>query len=363
MNPGKEKTFVYKVTGIMSGTSLDGVDIASCTFHFRNVKWTYSMEKAETIPYPEEWKARLAGLENKSAVEFAKTDAEYGHFLGKIAKAFHSRHKLEPSFIASHGHTIFHQPAAGFTTQIGKGSCIAAEAGIPVVCDFRSADVALGGQGAPLVPVGDRLLFGQYTYCLNLGGFANISYERSGKRIAYDICPANIVLNHLASVLHKNFDEDGLISRNGTLHQSLLNDLNNLEYYKLPPPKSLGKEWVLAVIHPLLEKYSIPVEDKLRTFTEHIAEQVSASVRAGRKNTMLVTGGGASNRFLAERIFGKCKVDAVIPDPLTLNFKEALIFAFLGVLRWRGEINCLKSATGARTDNCGGTIYSPFAQR
>jgi anhydro-N-acetylmuramic acid kinase len=357
VNPGNKNNDSYKVTGIMSGTSLDGVDIAFCTFNSEDGKWNYSIRNAETIPYPEEWRIRLANLENKSALEFVKTDADYGHFLGRTAKAFHLEHNLKPDFIASHGHTIFHQPALNFTSQIGKGSAIAAETGIPVVCDFRSTDVALGGQGAPLVPVGDKLLFGEYTYCLNLGGFANISYTESGKRIAFDICPANIVLNYLASFLHKDYDENGMLARHGILHQPLLDELNGLEFYRREPPKSLGKEWVLSEVHPLLEKYSIPVEDKLRTFVEHIVQQVSETVKSDVSFTLLLTGGGACNDFLAERIREKTSVNVVIPDPLTLNFKEALIFAFLGVLRWREEVNCLKSVTGARCDNSGGAIY------
>ena len=362
MDPKEKNKTAYKVTGLMSGTSLDGVDIAFCTFNLKNGEWIYTIEKTETIPYPADWKSRLSDLENRSALEFVKTDAEYGHYLGKIVKAFHMNHNLKPDFIASHGHTIFHQPGSKFTSQIGKGSAIAAETGVPVVCDFRSTDVALGGQGAPLVPLGDQLLFNTYTYCLNLGGFANISYGKSGKRIAFDICPANIVLNYLASFLDKDYDENGESARKGILHQPLLEELNKLEFYHRPPPKSLGKEWVLSEVHPVLQLFSIPVEDKLRTFVEHIAEQVSRSVEPGETATLLMTGGGAFNDFLAERIREKTRVAVIIPDPLTLNFKEALIFSFLGVLCWRGEVNCLKSVTGASHNNIGGAIYRAFPE-
>ncbi len=363
MFPEEKNKDYFKVTGLMSGTSLDGVDIAFCTFNLKEGKWIYTLEKAETISYSVEWKIRLSELENKSALEFVKTDAEYGHYLGKITHIFHLKHNLKPDFIASHGHTIFHQPDSKFTAQIGKGSAIAAETGVSVVCDFRSTDVALGGQGAPLVPAGDHLLFYQYTYCLNLGGFANISYDVSGNRIAFDICPVNIVLNYLSSFLKKDYDENGELARQGILNQPLLEALNKLDFYHLPPPKSLGKEWVLSNVHPVLQQFDIPVEDKLRTFVEHIAEQVAFAVgTTDDASTLLITGGGAFNGFLIERILEKTRLKPILPDPLIINFKEALIFAFLGVLCWRAEINCLKSCTGASHDNVGGAIYRAFPE-
>jgi anhydro-N-acetylmuramic acid kinase len=357
----KNKDF-YQVIGLMSGTSLDGVDIAYCTFTLKEGKWIYNLEKAETVPYSDDWKTRLSRLENLGALEFVKTDAEYGHYLGKITKAFLLNHILKPDFIASHGHTIFHRPGNKITSQIGKGSAIVAETGVSVVCDFRSTDIALGGQGAPLVPVGDQLLFDKYTYCLNLGGFANISYAESGNRTAFDICPANIILNYLASFLHKDYDENGRIARQGILHQPLLEALNELEFYHRKPPKSLGKEWVLSEVHPVLQRFDIPVEDKLRTFVEHIASQVARVVGNTDTSTLLITGGGAFNGFLTERIREKTQLTLVLPDPLIINFKEALIFAFLGVLRWRAEINCLKSCTGSSHDNVGGAIYLAFPE-
>jgi anhydro-N-acetylmuramic acid kinase len=362
MDPSPLNKDTYKVTGLMSGTSLDGVDIAFCTFSLRSGKWTYRLEKAETVSYSNEWKHRLSNLENEGAVEFVKTDAEYGHYLGKITKEFHQKHHLKPDFIASHGHTIFHQPECKFTSQIGNGSAIAAESMVPVVCDFRSADIALGGQGAPLVPIGDQLLFGDYDYCLNLGGFGNISFRQSGNRTAFDICPVNIVLNHLASFLHKVYDENGKLSRNGSIFQPLMEELNSLKFYSKPPPKSLGKEWVLLEVYPLIQHFKIPVEDKLRTYTEHIACQVANVVGTTIPSTILITGGGAFNSFLIELIRVKTGMNLVLPDNLTINFKEALIFAFLGVLRWRDEVNCLKSYTGASHDNIGGAIYKLFPE-
>jgi len=347
----------YRVIGLMSGTSLDGVDIACCTFTLENERWTYRIEKAETISYSGTWKARLSSLENGSSFDFVRTDTEYGQFLGEITGDFLMRHLLRPDFISSHGHTIFHQPAKGFTSQIGKGSVIAALTGFPVISDFRSLDIALGGQGAPLVPIGDRLLFGEYDYCLNLGGFANISYEESGSRIAFDICPANIVLNHLASLMGKSHDENGSGASKGKVNLQMESELNELAYYRKSPPKSLGKEWVLSNIHPILDKYRIPVRDQLRTFVEHISAQIGRAVKHEKASRMLITGGGVFNDFLVQCIRMKTHAEIIVPDPLTINFKEAMIFAFLGVLRYREEVNCLGSYTGASRDNIGGSVF------
>ncbi len=347
----------YKVIGLMSGTSLDGLDIAYCHFEMNENKWKYQIIKGHTIPYSIEWQNRLKSVETGSALELVQTDHDYGHLLGKLTKSFIDEHNINPDFIASHGHTVFHQPCNRITLQIGNGSAIAAETGLPVICDFRSMDVALGGQGAPLVPIGDRLLFPEYDYCLNLGGIANISYEKEGRRIAFDICPSNMVLNSLANHYHLSFDKNGEIARQGELSQDLLRKVNDLDYYHFNPPKSLGKEWVLSEFFPLIEKFDIPTKDKLRSVCEHIAYQVSKIVQPDPARKMLVTGGGAFNLFLMEKIRENCQLEIIIPDHDTVNFKEALIFAFLGILRWRKEVNCLKSCTGASQDNTGGAIY------
>lgn len=356
----------------MSGTSLDGVDIAYCTFSFDNNRWAYKIIAAETIPYNREWQLRLQTTEKASGIDLALTDSEYGHYLGKRVNAFIKKHDIAPDFVASHGHTIFHQPKKGLTTQIGHGAAIAAECDIPVVCDFRTKDVALGGQGAPLVPIGDELLFSDYSFCLNLGGFANVSYKRNGKRMAYDICPANIVLNALSIKLGKKYDPNGTLARKGKINDDLLKQLNALKYYKQEPPKSLGKEWVLETIFPVLKKSGSNPFDMLRTYTEHISMQIAKvndqlkfkvlkpSSITGRIKTspsMYITGGGTYNGFLLERIKAYSTNRIIIPDKNTIEFKEALIFAFLGVLRWRNETNCLRSVTGAKADSSVGCIY------
>jgi len=347
--------------GLMSGSSLDGLDIAFCRFKKVRDRWKYEILRAETVPCPPEWQHRLMNLPGKSAVVLAQTDIDLGHFMGACAREFIRKHRITPGFIASHGHTIFHQPGNHLTLQIGKGAAIAAETGIPVVCDFRSTDVALGGQGAPLAPIGDQLLFSQYDYCLNLGGFSNISFDRQGVRIAFDICPCHIVLNKLATLTGQAYDQDGLLARQGKMIPQLLEDLNRLIYYQEPPPKSLGQEWIEVNIDPIMAQYiadpGFRIPDLLHTFSEHAAIQIGKQCDNDRVKKLLITGGGALNRFLIERIRYYAAAQIVLPDLYTIHFKEALIFAFLGLLRWRNEINCLASVTGAPRDNIGGAIY------
>jgi anhydro-N-acetylmuramic acid kinase len=349
----------YNVIGLMSGTSLDGLDIAFCRFVLNEGQWSFEIIKASTISYDEAMKQKLRSLEIATGEDFQLAHNEFGAYLGLRVSDFIIRHGLRPDFISSHGHTVFHQPENRLTVQIGAGNAIAAKCGLPVVCDFRSLDVALGGQGAPLVPVGDRLLFPQYDYCLNLGGFANISFENKGNRMAYDICPVNIVMNEIAERLGKHYDEDGAFAGEGLLSNYLLNELNQLPFYKQAGegPKSLGKDWVLKNVDPLFDKYEIDDRDLLHTFCEHIAVQVGRAVNDKRKGKMLVTGGGSYNSYLIGRIRENCRQEIIVPEKEVIEFKEALIFAFLGVLRMRNEINCLKSVTGANRDNCGGAVY------
>lgn len=349
----------YKIIGLMSGTSLDGLDIAFCRFEKNEQGWEYSILQAETVEYTDEWKRRLQSIDKTSAGDFVQADIEYGQLTGKMVKKFLERFKIKPDFISSHGHTVFHQPSKGITCQIGRGSAIAAETGIPVICDFRSTDVALGGEGAPLVPIGDRLLFHGYDFCLNLGGFANISFEKKNQRIAFDICPVNTALNRLAVQLEKVYDEGGKIAASGITNETLMEKLNGLPYYRLDPPKSLGKEWLEEFFLPVLEQSGIVIQDKLRTVCEHISMQTAKVITGQGQGKLLITGGGAFNTFLVDRIRERSQANIVLPDPLTINYKEALIFAFLGLLRWRGEINCLKSVTGASSDSSCGAIYLP----
>lgn len=349
----------YRVVGLMSGTSLDGVDIALCNFRKHAGGWSFAIERAHTCKYTDNWKHALMTAENLPGLELSRLHNAYGKYLGELVVAIAGAALATVDFIASHGHTVFHQPEAGLTLQIGSGACIAAVTRKTVVCDFRSSDIALGGQGAPLVPVGDKLLFGAYGYCLNLGGFANISYDDDlGKRLAFDICPVNIVCNDLVRERKLDFDESGMIGRSGIICEPLLSKLNDLDYYKLDGPRSLGKEWVFQEVMPLLEHYAaLSLEDKLRTFYQHVVEQVAKVTAGGLHNSVLVTGGGAHNHFLMELFRSILKPSIEIPEKAIIDFKEAIVFAFLGVLRMQNEVNCLKTVTGASKDNTGGAVY------
>jgi len=331
--------------------------LALCHFVRNESGWEYTVMKAVTYSYTDELRERLATAMELSAYDFLMLDVDLARSMAQMICSFLADQKIKPDFIASHGHTTFHQPAGGLTSQIGSGAVIAAHTGITTVCDFRAVDVALGGQGAPLVPIGDELLFGQYDACLNLGGFSNISFRKEGKRVAFDLSPCNMALNYLANKLEMPFDRDGEVARKGKVDETLLDELNGLDFYRQAGAKSLGKEWFDGVFRPCLDNSGISVVDKLRTLVEHIAVQLDFSSRGREGETMLITGGGARNIFLIERLreIGSKKI--IIPDVLTIDFKEAIIFAFLGVLRICGEINCLKDVTGARIDNCGGAIY------
>lgn len=342
----------YKVLGMMSGTSLDGLDLAYCEFEVNEEEWKYSIPVAKTIPYNNDLKEKILACENSSAEYLSYMDYYLGRYFGKEAYDFLQKENLQVDFVASHGQTIFHQPNNGYTTQIGNINSLCANVRQTVIGDFRALDVALQGQGAPLVPIGDRILFKEYDSCLNLGGFSNISFECENKRIAYDICPVNMVLNYLANQLGMLFDDKGCLASKGKVDMALLNTLNSIPYYKNEEHKSLGKEWVRKNIFPLLEYTYLTTEDLSATYTEHIATQIAKHI----KGKCLITGGGAYNDFLIKSIKQKTDSDIYIPDKKTIDFKEALIFALLGVKRMRKEINCLSSVTGAIKDSCSGNV-------
>ena len=375
---------IVRAVGLMSGTSLDGVDVAYVVLQppqaTGRAAWTWQLQAAHTFPLAAEWHSffcTLTGGQNLGAEPLVRRNVDFGRYLGKLVARFLTEIDAPPPhFVASHGHTIFHQPTAdaagpGFTFQLGHGGAVAVAAGLPVVCDFRPTDVALGGQGAPLVPLGDRLLFPDAAVCLNLGGIANLSVERAdgGGRLAYDVCACNQLLNHLAAEAGLAYDDDGRLARAGQPVFALRAALDAPPFFAGAAPKSLGREWVEAhSLAALTAHAAVPLADRLRTVVEHIAGQLATGIRAalavaapaaGRQ--VLATGGGALNGFLIERLRAElgAAADVVVPAPEVVNFKEAIIFALLGALRWRGEINTLASATGARRDSCGGAIYAP----
>ena len=352
----------YNIIGTMSGTSLDGLDIAYCTFVFSNNQWTFEINSASTVRFLPKFQNKLATATQLSGLELMKLHNELGNFIGEAINGFIQKNNINISSIdsiSSHGHTIFHQPNINLTTQIGNGANISSITKIPVICDFRSSDIALGGQGAPLVPIGDKTLFSEYDYCINLGGIANVSFEEDNERIAFDICPVNIVLNKLSLELGKPYDENGNLAQSGKIDNNLLNSLNNLNYYKNSNPKSLGIEWIENEIFPIINSSTISIKNKLATFVEHIAIQISKNINTTNKK-ILLSGGGTFNGFLVKRIKANTNNEIIVPSKQIIDFKEALIFAFLGVLRLRKEVNCLQSVTGATQNNIGGCIYHPF---
>ncbi len=354
---------VYRVLGLMSGTSRDGLDLAICNFTKKEEEWRFELVKGKSIEYCIDWERRLKDSVHLNGRDFSLLHVEYGRWLGRQSAQFLQDENLKVDLISSHGHTVFHQPEKKLTVQIGSGHELAYESKQIVVCDFRAFDLALGGQGAPLVPIGDRYLFSEYDFCLNLGGICNISFESTKGRVAYDVSIANMLLNHLAEKLGKSYDQGGKIARSGKLDQSLFNQLNELPYLKLPYPKSTGFEWFESEIKPIIDNNALKVEDQLFTGVQHIAFQLANAVLDQKKENprMLITGGGAKNIFLMESIkqLLSGKVEMVIPDDDIIDYKEAIIFAFMGVKRFRNEVNCLSSVTGANRDNTGGVIYLP----
>ena len=347
-----QNQFTYGI-GLMSGTSLDGLDIVYVKFESGSN--FFDIINCYTAEYGFEWKEKLQQAISLPKGELKILDIEFGKYLGIKVNEFIEAFAIKNiDFIASHGHTVHHQPEKGITLQIGNGQEIANITNCRVVCDFRTQDVLLGGQGAPLVPIGDELLFSKYAYCLNLGGFANISYRENNKRKAFDICPVNIVLNFYARKLGLNFDNGGEIASKGKLNELLFKELNELTFYKKAPPKSLGLEWVQREIYPLIDKLEIDIPSVLRTFIEHAAYQIAKKIKEG---TVLITGGGAFNKFLIAKIESKISSKINLPKKELIDFKEALIFAFLGVLRVEERVNCLSSVTGASKNNIGGSIY------
>lgn len=355
-----------RIIGLMSGTSLDGLDICYVSFRFDKDgnngkgKWHYHIIKAEDESFTQEMKERLSNAQNLNALEYAKLHSDYGIYLGERVKSFIERNGAKPHYVASHGQTVFHQPAIRFTSQIGSGAGIAAESGIDCICDFRTTDVALYGQGAPLVPIGDRNLFSDFDYCLNMGGFSNISSESIDNegvptRIAYDISPVNYVLNHYTRKVGLEYDKDGELARNGTICKELLERLNSLEFYSMSGPKSLGREWVEEEVFPLIDSFQLTLNDTLATFCEHIAIEISRHITGGK---VLLTGGGALNVYLVERMqYAAPQCSYFVPDKETITFKEALIFAFLGALYVADMPNCMSSVTGAKYNCIGGALY------
>ncbi len=342
----------YKVIGIMSGTSCDGLDITYCEF-YKNKIWNYKITHCETIRYDKILIKKISKKFSHINEELLSLDKYFGVFIGEQIVSFIKKHKVNVDLICSHGHTVIHNPNKKITFQIGCGKKINSITEIKTVSNFRVQDVELGGQGAPLVPVGDHLLFNKYKYCLNLGGFANISEKNKSNIIGYDICPCNIILNFYAQKLGFEFDDKGSLASKGKINKSLLQKLNNLKYYHTKGPKSLDVSWVKNNFSPILHRYKIDPKDKLATITKHIAVQIAKCVK---NQKTIISGGGAFNENLIKILIEESNSKIIIPNKKIINYKEAMIFGLLGVLKIRNEINCYKSVTGAIKNSVVGVI-------
>lgn len=357
---------LYRAIGLMSGSSLDGLDIVFAEFHENAGAWNFEIVAADCYEYSVEWKERLQNATTLTALNYQLLDTDYGHYLGKEVNRFIEQNNLHyrVGLISSHGHTSFHLPSKKMTAQLGDGAAIAAETKLPVVSNLRALDVAFGGQGAPIVPIGEKLLFNEYDMFLNLGGIANISFSRQDEYIGFDICPANRVLNLIAGLVNKEYDAGGEMASMGNVNNELLEKLNNLDYYKQSYPKSLANNFGTDEVFSLIKSFGLPHTDGLRTYVEHIVRQIKLQTANGKLQTvnskLLITGGGAFNKFLIERLRAELapeKIEIIIPGDQIVNYKEALIMAFIGVLRWRQEYTVLSSVTGAERNSIGGAVW------
>jgi len=351
---------VYRVIGVMSGSSMDGLDMAYCVLSEVAGEWSFEIEAADSISFNEDWKKKLPMLTELSAIELLQTHADFGHYMGQQIKKFIEKSALEHKvhFVASHGHTVFHEPAQGMTFQMGDGAAIAAELELPVISDLRNIDVAFGGQGAPIVPIAEKMLWSGYEYFLNLGGIANISHHAEDKISAYDVCPANRILNALLNTIDKDYDDKGALAASGTCDGVLLEKLNALDYYQQTPPKSLANQYGLEKMLPFIQASDLVLKHQVCTLAEHIAMQIGKACTA--EGTMLISGGGAYNDYLLQRIEHYCglkKVSIEKADKQTIEYKEAVAMALMGALRWREEENVLAAVTGAKQNSIGGALW------
>ena len=346
----------HRAIGIMSGTSVDGIDIAHCVFK-KEKKWSYKIEKAITINYPKGLKNRLLEAQKLNGYELIQLDHNLGDFIGKETKGFINKHNLKPEIISCHGHTIFHNLKDKISYQIGNANRIYSIVKIPVINNYRELDVIFEGQGAPLVPIGEKLLFHGHNYFINIGGILNLTKIDNNKIIAYDVVPANIVLNNISNKLEYEYDDKGNIAKKGKLIPELFKKLNSINYYKKNYPKSIGFEWIEKNIFRLIYKSRYKTMDILNTFTNHIAFQLTNNIK-GQGNKIFITGGGAYNDYLIKKVksYDKNKNDWKIPNDNLVNYKEALIFAFIGLLKQINKKNILKSVTGSSENISSGTI-------
>lgn len=347
----------------MSGTSLDGLDLCAVEFERTNGRWTYRIHAFETIPYRGTlWPEHLTAAYRDRGALRTQVSHEFALWCQGQWLDFGARHQFAAHAVAHHGHTVEHDPLRGITVQIGHEASAFASSPIPVVGDFRSGNVARGGQGAPLVPLADRDLFEDFAVCVNLGGFSNASWtDGGGLRRAGDLGPCNGLLNPLAGELGRDYDPEGTYAATGTARPTP--DLEKLHYYGAPFPKSLGREWMETDFLPAFNaKRPNRTEDALATASAHIAWSIAQGLRAANapKGPALLSGGGAYNTDLIRRLRETApEWEWTVAPKDILEAKEALAFAYLGLLRLRGEPNVLASYAGGTADGCDGSIFGP----
>ena len=349
----------FLIIGLMSGSSLDGLDIAACKFMKNNKNWNFSILETKFIPYSKKQKSRLAGLSKATAKELIKAHTDYGTWIGSCVKAFIEEFKLVPELIASHGHTVFHEPADFYSFQLGSPAHISSSSGVSTIGDFRNSDMAHGGQGAPMAPIADLHLFPDYEICINLGGIANISYlNNKGELVGFDISVCNLIFNHLSEKFGKDFDKGGNLGLKGVINESLLLKLESLDFYKQKAARSLDREWFSKHVAPLFNDKAVSKEDQLHTAYIHVSEKIAHHINlAGSGKKVLLSGGGAKNNYLVRLIQEATASKVHIPDDIVIDYKECLLMAYLGLLRTLKPNNCISSVTGAERSCSGGGIY------
>ncbi len=346
----------FEVIGLMSGSSLDGLDICFVEFQEQNTQWSFEIKAAKCYPYQQELQGDLRKIGEGSAFQLAEMHTKLSKIKAEYVQQFFEEFPISKNatLIVSHGQTIFHQPEKSFTTQIGCGATLSALTNKTVVCDLRTYDIALGGQGAPLVPFGEKYLFHEYQSFLNIGGICNISTHDKDKIEAYDVCPGNTLLNLLSAQVGQNYDEDGKLARSGQVNEDLFKQLSLINYYQKAFPKSLGTEHILKDWCEIIQNNNLSTADAMATVVEHIAFELGKVLK---NSSVMVTGGGALNSYLIERIAAHTNSKIFLPSQEMIEFKEALIIAFVGLNRYLGRNNFYSSVTGAQRDNMGGAIY------
>jgi len=344
------------IAGVMSGSSLDGLDIAIVHFSPNSdwqLLWSYD------IPYTPEWVSRLKNYHLLSSTEYVSLKFDFSRYIGELVGDALGDYSGNVDYVSFHGHTLLHLPEKGITEQIGNGGVLAAILNIPTITDFRTQDVTKGGVGTPLAPLVELNLFKGHDYYLNLGGIANITkLIDAAKLMAYDVCPCNQVLNYFSNQMGKDYDEGGEIARSGTINKNLIDYLNSIPYFDQNPPKSLDNNWIMNEVIPNFPAGKI--EDTLHTFCNWVAECIANEVEESKASSLMVSGGGAHNTYFMECLTSRLSsknCELHLPSKEIIDFKEAILMSLMAYKYINGESNVLCSVTGASSDSIGGALY------